>query len=219
MNLLHQRLKVLQEKGFNPTVIYDLGAFVGGWSSDMKQIFPDANMFAFEANSVHQKSLANIVGENNVAICVLGAENKSVTFYNRNDTGDSYLQENTSYFIDNPNVQISTRQMDRIDDIVQQRNYPLPDFVKLDLQGAELEAIKGGFSTLINAEIMILEVKILEYNLGAPTFLQTIQFMADLGYIPFDITELHYLHTGELNECDIMFCKKDSKYHKTGLLQ
>ncbi len=219
MNLLLERLTQLKNKGFDPPVIYDLGAFVGGWSSEIKELFPNAQIYAFEANDVHRVSLANVVGEKNVAIGIFGAQNKPVTFYSRNDTGDSCLQENTSYFIDNPNTQVSTRQMFRVDDVVKEKGFSLPDFVKLDLQGAELEALKGGLSTLTNAEIIILEVKILEYNLGAPTFIQTIQFMDSVGYVPLDITELHYLHTGELNECDVLFCKRDSKYYKRGVLQ
>lgn len=217
--ILLERLKHLKGKGFQPKVIYDVGAFVGGWTQDVRTIFSDSQFYTFEANRIHEKSLKTVTGEDKVFIGVLGAENKPVTFYSLGDTGDSIMKENTSYFMQNKNVDVSTRNMRMLDDVVADGEVPLPDLVKLDLQGAELEVIKGGLTSITYAEIIILEVKILEYNIGGPTFLQTINYLDSIGYIPLDITELHYLHTGELNEVDIIFCKKSSSLYKTGMLQ
>lgn len=70
----------------------------------------------------------------------------------------------------------------------------------------------------MNAEVVILETKILEYNKNAPLFFEVMTMMNDLGYSLLDILECHYLPSGELNEIDFLFVKKSSKLIKTGLL-
>jgi len=94
----------------------------------------------------------------------------------------------------------------------------VPDLIKIDVQGAESLIIQGSQELIKQAEIVILETKILEYNLKALLMLDTMKLMDQLGFSLMDILESHYLPTGELNEIDLLFAKKDSKFFKRGLL-
>ena len=44
----------------------------------------------------------------------------------------------------------------------------LPDFIKIDTQGSELDILKGGEKTISNCSLIYLECPIIEYNLGSP---------------------------------------------------
>jgi len=52
--------------------------------------------------------------------------------------------------------------------------------VKIDVQGAENLRIKGSPDIISQAEVVILETKILEYNQKAPSFYETINLMHSL---------------------------------------
>lgn len=217
MDCLEERLRFLAAKGFAPRTVFDIGAFTGGWTQNAKRIFPSARFHCFEANEEHRASLQEAVGPDPgaVHIGVLGDKCAEVTFFSRADTGDSVFEEQTAFFVDNPAVTRKTLPMRTLDS----QQLPKPDLVKIDVQGAELLVLAGGRSCIANAEMIILETKVLEYNKGTPTFLETLTFMDEFGYVPLDITELHYLRSGELCEVDVMFVRKGSRFLKTGLLQ
>ena len=45
-----------------------------------------------------------------------------------------------------------------LDTLVNNKNYPLPDLIKADIQGAEMNMLKGAKKCLENATFLILEI-------------------------------------------------------------
>ena len=146
-----------------------------------------------------------------------GPKNQPVTFFARDKTGDSIFREQTKFYSDSV-CEKRELQMVKLTDIVKHHALPLPDLIKLDVQGAEKLIIQGGIDIVSHAEAIILECKILEYNKGAPFFYEVMTLMEGLGYTLSDLLECHYLPSGELNEIDCLFIKKDSKLIKRGIL-
>ena len=84
------------------------------------------------------------------------------------------------------------------------------DLIKIDVQGAEIDVLKGAVQALSNGPFVLLETQILEYNKGAPMLTDVIVYMASIGYQPCDMFEMHYLpNTQMLNQVDILFAPKD----------
>lgn len=214
-DFLSERLNHLRNKGFQPRVIYDIGAHGGMWTRQVQKIFCESQFYLFEANEIHKPSLQQIVFPSFIA--VLGDSNREVIFYSNNSTGDSILREQTLHYADGRCVE-KLVQMMTLESIVLENSLPLPDLVKIDVQGAETLIIQGSPEVICNAEVVILETKILEYNKDAPLVYETINLMHDLGYRILDITELHFLATGELCEIDILFVKESSSLIKRGIL-
>ncbi|MBA3815269.1 MAG: FkbM family methyltransferase [Parachlamydiaceae bacterium] len=209
------RLELLKKKGFNPQVIYDIGAFRGMWSLEMQPVFPKANFFLFEANDNNESYLKRLSFP--FFIAALGDREDKATFYSNNSTGDSLLKEQTQYYCEGRCVAKQV-QMTTLEKIVLDNKLPLPDLIKMDVQGAEKLIIKGSPDIVKHAEVIILETKILEYNKDAPLIYEIITLMNTLGYRMIDILELHYLRSQELNEVDILFIKENSPLIKKGLL-
>jgi len=55
-----------------------------------------------------------------------------------------------------------------LDSVVRERGFPLPDLVKMDVQGGERDVVAGGRETLRAAEHIIAELQKTQYNEGAP---------------------------------------------------
>jgi len=58
-----------------------------------------------------------------------------------------------------------------------------PVFLKLDVQGYELEVLRGGNNLLSKTEVVVLECSLIEYNTGAPLIADVISFMKDRGFL------------------------------------
>jgi FkbM family methyltransferase len=210
-----ERLRFLKTKGFSPKIIYDIGAYKGDWALEMRRIFNSAQFFLFEANDCHRERLQKLGFP--FFIALLGDRKELVSFYSINSTGDSIFLEQTKHYKEGSYIEKKI-QMTTLEDVVNTHDLPLPDLIKMDVQGAEKVIINGSLSIVCNAHIVILEVAILEFNKSAPLILEMMTLMNDLGYSMLDLAELHYFPTQELFEVDIIFVKKDSPLIKKGIL-
>ena len=86
-----------------------------------------------------------------------------------------------------------------------------PFLLKLDVQGYEIEVLKGGARALAEAEAFLLEVPLLQYNEGAPLFAEVVEFMKDAGFVAFDICgQVRRETDGALFQVDILFVPERS---------
>ena len=78
------------------------------------------------------------------------------------------------------------------------------DYVKMDVQGAEVDIINGGRALINRANNVLLEVPMegVEYNLGAPNRETYFRVMAELGFTKHAVVEI----IGNLQE-DILFTR------------
>lgn len=219
MDQHNERLQFLKNKGFNPKVIYDIGAHKGLWSYHMWPVFPDSQFYLFEANKENKCHLSK--HRFPFFIGLLGDKDKAVTFFTSkigDSSGASVFCEQTGYYRGAKLVK-QKLQMKTLQSLVKKHKLQLPDLIKFDVQGAESLIIDGSPQVVTHAEVIVMETKILEYNKGAPLIHEMMSLMTKLGYRMLDIVEHHHLPSGELNEIDIVFVKKDSKLIKTGLLK
>lgn len=157
----------LKNNGFEPKVIYDIGSCVLHWTNEAKKIWPNAKYILFDAFS----EVEFLYKEYEYYLGVLSDDdNKIVKFYQNEyyPGGNSYYREigceNGKYFPENKYIEKMTKKLDTI---ITEQGYPLPDLVKIDCQGSEIDIIKGGINTLKNAKRMIIELQHTEYNLNA----------------------------------------------------
>ena len=205
-------MNLMKQRGFSPKTIIDVGAYTGGWTSKVINIFPDANFIMCEAQPEKKSCLENIKAKYPTQIeyhiALLGsAEKESVPYYLM-ETGSSVLEENTDY-----NRELTQLPMHTLDNLIEPALLEQPCFLKLDVQGYEIEVLKGAQTLLDKLDIVLLEVSILEYNKGAPLLAEIISFMDNAGFSTFDITELKRTPDEHiLFQADIFFCKHEHPF-------
>jgi len=179
-------LKSLKDSGFEPTIIYDIGACVLHWSKVARKIWPNAIILAFDA-STSVEFLYNKKHVDDYSIGVLTDEDdKELTFYQHDihQGGNSYYKEigaKHSSLLFNKNTAYKRTGM-TLDTIVSKRDFPLPDLVKIDVQGAEKDIIKGGVNTIKNCKHLIVEMQREQYNEGAPLVDETLPYIESIGF-------------------------------------
>ena len=157
------------------------------------------------------ESLAGSLGRTSFASALLGANaGQTVTFYEAG-TGSSLHREASNVEFKETALQTTT-----LDDVASHLKGPI--FLKLDVQGAELEVLAGGSKTLGRSDLVQLEVALLPYNEGAATFLQVIQYMDKRGFVPFDVAGMIRPTGAELVQVDMLFVPTDSPLRPTRFL-
>jgi hypothetical protein len=81
------------------------------------------------------------------------------------------------------------------------------DLIKMDVQGAELDVIRGGLRIVRNSRYLILELQTHDYNLGAPHFEEVVAFLHTEGFAVVDIIDLMYAGD-KLIQVDVLFRNK-----------
>jgi FkbM family methyltransferase len=210
-------LNNLKAQGFVPACILDVGANLGQWTREAAPIFPQAQFVLIEANSKHAAALEqtakDLAGRVSFEIRLLGPEPRdAATFYTVDvenqqwSAGSSVLPELTTY----PR-QATTLPMDTLDSVLGSYSCASPVLLKLDVQGFELEILKGGRRTLDSAEVIVIEAPVLPYNDGAPLLDGVIAFMKSSGFVVYDICGQRRRETdGVLFHVDLIFAKEQS---------
>jgi FkbM family methyltransferase len=176
----------LRDRGLSPNGIIDVGAHKGDWIRSVRQIFPNPPALSIEAREEQRASLSQTCSELSgvqFVIALLGSEPRS-------DVQFQVLGTGSSLFAERSDASRTTRQMQMrtLDDVVSAdgRLKP-PIFLKLDIQGAELEVLRGAEKTLSLSEIVQVEVALLNYNEGAPLSAEVVAFMDAKGFAIYDI--------------------------------
>ena len=89
------------------------------------------------------------------------------------------------------------------------------DFIKLDVQGYELEVLKGGQKALQSVECILMEVSLIGVNQGAPLLHEVISYMKNIGFFVYDICSFVRRPIDQaLWQIDVIFVKESSRLLK-----
>ena len=201
---LDYNLSELIYKGLNISVIYDIGAYHGEWSKNLsKTSLKKKDFILFEANQSNSEYLKK--SKFKYFIGVLSNEKKEINFYSKKLTGDSYYREKTAGYDKNLEPEIVTTIT--LDEMIKKKNLKLPNLIKIDTQGSEIDILKGAKNATTNCDLIYLETPIIEYNLNSPSLNECVDYLKSINFIPFDICDVHY-YDKMLIQIDILYIKK-----------
>lgn len=208
---MFNHLKKLKEMGYYPDAILDIGAYHGNWTTDMMSIYPNSKYYLFEAINYVQLNRFN----NNTNVYVknelLNDKEEEVDWYEGKNTGDSFFKEKTKFYLNTKPMKRKTINLNTIierDNILQKEKNI---FIKIDCQGAEIPILKGSNKIFNLTDFIVMEMPLFgQYNEGVPSFLEHIQYMDSIGFIPFDIVDNHYINNFNM-QIDMLFINKTNK--------
>lgn len=206
----------LRERGFSPAVVVDCGACVGDWSRLLLRIFPRAKVLMVEPQQRHAAALRALCASHapalQLATSLVGPPDMdSADFVVLDDkgagTGSSVLAENSQVPRHVVRLPVVT-----LDALVAQHGLAAPDLIKLDVQGFEIEVLKGASAALASASFMLLEVSLVPYNQGSPLLAEVVAWMDGHGWRVHDVFDLTRRADGVMLQADLLFVRKDSPF-------
>lgn len=204
-----------KKNGLAPRTVIDVGAAWGKWSRACANVFSDARYFMVEPLEEYRAQLEVVTKEMNnaqFAQTVVGQTEGVVTFHVHPD-----LEGSSIYLEDEDGVNGTPRRLPCATLNTLRRTHALepPFLLKLDVQGAELEALRGGTEVLRDAEYVILEVSLFSMCRGAPAFDEVISFMKTHDFVIYDVLGLLYRPLDRtLCQIDICFVKEESVFRR-----
>ncbi len=210
----------LRNRGFKPETVLDVGANLGDWSRLAKKTFPKANFFLIEPQIEMKIPLENFCQEFPGSQCFFAgaADSPGVLALTIWDdlAGSSFLPKEDDSLKEKGKqrcVPVIT-----IDQLVLDRKIPIPQFVKLDVQGFEIKVLKGADQLFGITEVFVLEVSLFVFS-GHSLFHEVIRFMSDRGYFVYDFVGfMRRPYDQALGQVDVAFVKHDSFLRADGHL-
>jgi FkbM family methyltransferase len=199
----------LKQMGFTPFSVLDIGAYEGKWSVETARIFPAAKYILYEALEQKRAILKyNTQSLNSsIHICLLGPNNSEDVPYFAMESGSGVLPELSE--IQRSEIMLPMRRLDSV--VSEEIKGPL--LMKLDVQGYEIDVLAGAGRLLDMVEVIVMECSVVPYNAQAPLVVATLVAMDRLGFILFDIAELHRKVSDQaLLQVDLVFVKQQGRW-------
>ena len=153
-------------------IVFDVGANVGNWSQQVLRAIPNAKLFMFEPSPGCQAAIRemNLPGAKLFPFA-LGEIPETKTYFSSSETDGSaslYARRDTA-FQALPYRQ-STVAVRTLDNIIESEKIATVDFMKMDIEGHELFALRGAKRSLAAGKIRALSFEFGCGNLNSRTF-------------------------------------------------
>jgi len=203
-------LKTLQDRGYNPAVVFDIGASNGVWSDVMQRTFPTAEYHLFEplaeAVPFYKEDLRQRLERyRNFHLHPIALSDRSGTaemFATHDAWGSSLLDRG-----DIPEVkQRIVVPLETLDEFVVKNRLPLPQVIKLDVQGAEQRILSGGRETMLAADVLFIETWLTRgYGPDTPLLTEMIDFLGSMGFLLVEFGDQFRNEKGRIYSIDAVF--------------
>ncbi len=172
----------------------DIGANIGLWSKDLSHFFD--NLICFEPNKFCIDYLKKNIDLNKSTInsCALGSKNetKDLLIHSTNSGASSFINKTKTGYDNKSNpiygeFSVETKTLDVEVKKLDNFNYTNIDFIKIDVQGFELEVLEGAIKTLDNNDpILCIEE-------DSPNDSKSLKFLEDHNYEIVDIINKEHI--------------------------
>lgn len=195
-------------------VIFDVGAYIGQVTSIYKNTFPGAVIHSFEPlpesfEKLHQlckdKSInaynTALSDKEGVATFQINTDPTCNSFFPRPESGMRYYSKQSR------NIREIQVQTTTLDGFCERSGIPAIDILKLDVEGAEINVLKGAIKKLGKKQIKLIysEVMFVPHYQGGCLFHEVSGFLNQYGYSLFNLYNLKRAHNGQLRWANAIF--------------
>lgn len=211
---LRERLfKQIAAKGFSPSHIIDVGAHKGHWSYDAHKVFPDCSFTLIEPQiemKPYLDEFCSRVKKSRWIIAGAGEREGELPFtIAPNPDGSSFAISEES--AKETNKERRMLPIVTLDSVCDKYSLPIPDIVKIDAEGLDLEVVRGAQKLIGKTEIFFLEIPLFDFWPNQSFHIIT-NYMREQGYEPYDITDINRRTSdGALALMEVAFAKRIGK--------
>jgi FkbM family methyltransferase len=203
-------LNRLAKLKFQPALIFDVGAYEGEFAQCCLGIWPQTQVACFEAldhKIVDLQKLSAHTAKIQVFPGLLGAETRENVPFHAAETASSILAEHVPQ-----NFPVSFHPMRTIDQIIKENFAGRSlDLLKLDVQGYELEVLKGAEKSLANTQVILAELSLLDIHQNVPLLAEVLAWLDERDWVAYDICGLINRPLDQaLWQADFMFVPRNS---------
>ena len=205
-------LERLAGLGWSPAHVLDVGAYRGDFARECLRLWPGTRLTCFEplpSRADDLDALAKTHPAIRVHRALVGAEVRDRVTLHEAETASSVLTEWQANQFPARDYPMTT-----IDDaIASDTSAPRPDFLKIDVQGYELEVLKGAEGALSSLRAVLTEVNLLDIHREVPLLDQVIAWLSARHWVVYDVAGLTRRPLDEaLWQADLVFVPRESPW-------
>jgi len=178
--------------------VLDIGARKGLWTKRFKEHFPNVRSLMIEASADH---IDDLIRAGHYITALVGKNNEEVDYYECEDKDNNH---GNGIYKENSNVpfKVTRRKCTTLDSLLPGQRF---DLIKMDVQGSELDIIKGAVPIIKKTTHLILETQTLNYNDKAPRLTEIVCYLNTLNFSLIDVIDVHYTLNNTLFQVDVLF--------------
>lgn len=205
----------LADAGWSFATVIDAGANAGQFARAALGRWPGAVVIAFEPQSAVAERLAATLaplGHVEVHAVALGATDGTTPFFvHRHNLSSSALPvaEAARPLPWAAELAPVTVPMARLDTALAGRELTPPCLLKLDVQGSELEVIRGAPETLSRVDALLVETAFEPGYVSQPAFAEVHQALLDLGWVLTEPLDFRRERDRRIVEADMLYRRAD----------
>lgn len=126
-------------------VVFDVGANVGHWSLLLRKYVPDAKIYLFEPQPTCREEIEKLhIGKSEIIPFAVSDQPGRLELYTSSETdGSASLFAREDSFFSESTYQSFPVDVIVLDEFIEQRGIDYVDFMKFDIEGNELAALRG----------------------------------------------------------------------------
>jgi FkbM family methyltransferase len=203
--------EILKDIGFKPRHIIDVGANKGDWTRTVLKVFPDSNYSLVDPQkwlAIHFQDL--LERNSNIRFFPYGAGGKTskmkLTTHDRDDSFSFRFSEEEAAELKREQIEVDVFTLT---DLVRNEGLYVPDLIKIDAEGIDLEVLDGCKDFFGKTEVILVEAAVMN-KFFRNSCLAMLTYMDNVGYRLCDITDLNRnIKHGALWLVELAFIKKD----------
>ena len=165
---------------FEPKVIYDIGANIGIASLYLAGRYSQARFYGFEPvpanHEVCAANYANLLHGQAFPWAIGSRTGTAIFEFSDSDLRGGRLEGNSQSLPGGPGNRLPVEVVS-IEDLVTKKQFAPPDFLKIDVEGVELEVLKGIGTQIVHIKRMLIETH------GPELKQQCLDWLRDHGFI------------------------------------
>jgi FkbM family methyltransferase len=169
-------------------IVFDVGANLGKYAMELVKIFSKDNdrIYSFEPSKETYKALLKTIdGNQRIIPCNFGIGDTATTQQLYTDNDGSGLASVYKRKLEHYNIDMSKHEeitIDTLDNFCTKNNITKIDFLKLDIEGNELNALTGAKRMLKERKIQFIQFEFGGCNIDSRTFFQDFWYLLKDDY-------------------------------------
>lgn len=197
---------LLSEHLIEPRTVFDIGVAEGTpW---LYQAWPTAHYYLVDPTHESKPHMQRLKTRLDAEILniALGEQESEQTVYVRPKIDESTLYEEVGEAEVATSYKVPVRRFDAV-----VSSFERPALAKIDVQGAEIDVIRGMGERISEIDVFIIETSTIATIKAGPEFAELFELMHEKGFVVFDITGLRRRPLdGALAQMDVVFVRQDS---------
>ncbi len=179
-------------KFFKTTHLCDIGAYKGHWTFVMQQLnaqLQSVVMFEPQAKLISHLQDREFGGvKKKIYQCALGDREHLTALMGGTASASLYPAANTQYqyFPGSTSQESEVAEVKVLDDVYAKEDLEYPDLIKMDVQGYELNVLRGARNVLAHARYLVIELSLREFYKGQPPLWELWRFLDEEHYVMVD---------------------------------